>query len=191
VERARRRGAAPGARERRPGGRPGCRARGGTYTEYFLRRHVPPTVCPRGTRRDDRGWWQRTRDEVGTRLGEWAREAWDDVRARVRRAVGREDPVDRDAGTRPAREERRERRETDTTAETDTIVTTTEAIETAPVEEAPDPPRDTLRIRDPEPSAPRDTIVIPSPDAGPVDAEPEARPPPPQPLPVPVEPPPG
>jgi penicillin-binding protein 1A len=171
---------------------PGCRARGDTYTEYFLRRHVPATVCPRGTRRDDRGWWQRTRDEVGTRIGEWSREAWDDVRGRARRALGREDRVDEDAGTRPAREEREERREPVTPARTDTVLEeTVETVDPAPVDERRAAPRDTLRIADPEPSAPRDTIVIPAVDADPVRAEPEAQPPPTQPLPVPAEPPPG
>ena len=87
---------------------PGCRARGETYTEYFLRRHVPDAICPRGTRRDERSWWERTRDDVGTRMGEWAREQWDDLRGRARKAVGREDRVDPDAGTRPARGEMRE-----------------------------------------------------------------------------------
>jgi 1A family penicillin-binding protein len=167
---------------------PGCRARGDTYTEHFLRRHVPPAVCPRGTRRDDRGWWQRTRDEVGTRVGEWAREAWDDLRARARRALGREDRVDRDEGTRPAREERTEAREPAAEAETDTVLeTTVETVDTEPVEA----PRDTLRIGDPEPSAPRDTLVIPDADADPVQPDPGAQPPPTQPVPVPVEPPPA
>ncbi|HEX2077073.1 MAG TPA: PBP1A family penicillin-binding protein [Longimicrobium sp.] len=170
---------------------PGCRPRGDSYTEYFLRRYVPQTVCPRGTRRDERSPWQRTRDEIGTRVGEWAREAWDDVRARVRRAVGREDAVDEEAGTRPEREERRPARAEE--RRTDTAVTAPTAPVETPVEvdEAPDEPRDTIRIRGPEPSAPRDTILIPAPETDPVEAEPEARPPPPQPLPVPTEPPPG
>jgi 1A family penicillin-binding protein len=167
---------------------PGCRARGASYTEYFLRRHVPRTVCPRGTRRDERSPWQRTRDEVETRVGEWAREAWDDARTRVRRALGRDDAVDPDAGTRPAREERR--RPAREPSRDTVIVTETEAVAT-PVEAEPDAPRDTLRIRDAEPSEPRDTIVIPAPRTDLVDAEPQARPPPPQPLPVPEEPPPG
>jgi penicillin-binding protein 1A len=170
---------------------PGCRARGETYTEYFLRRHVPDAICPRGTRRDERSWWERTRDDVGTRLGEWAREQWDDLRGRARKAVGREDRVDPDEGTRPARKEREERREPVTEARTDTVTTTVETVETEPVDVVPAEPRDTIRIRDPRPSAPRDTIVIPERDDDPVRVEPEAQPPPAQPLPVPVEPPPG
>jgi penicillin-binding protein 1A len=170
---------------------PGCRARGDTYTEYFLRRHVPAALCPRGTRRDDRNWWQRTRDDVGTRVGEWAREAWDDLRGRARRAVGRDDAVDPDQGTRPAREEREERREPVTEVRTDTVPPEPTVVETVPVKVEPAEPRDTLRIRDPRPSEPRDTLVIPARDDDPVQVEPPARPPSPQPLPVPVEPPPG
>ncbi|HEX2209210.1 MAG TPA: PBP1A family penicillin-binding protein [Longimicrobium sp.] len=170
---------------------PGCRARGDTYQEYFLRRHVPETICPRGTRRDERGWWQRTRDEVGTRVGEWAREAWDDLRGRLRRAVGREDPVDEDAGTRPARQERRERAK-DEERERDTVVVTeVETVDVEPVEPVPVEPPDTIRIGGPEPSGPRDTLVIPARDDDPVEVEPEAPPSPAQPLPVPPERPPG
>jgi 1A family penicillin-binding protein len=154
---------------------PGCRARGETYSEYFLRRHVPPTICPRGTRRDDRGWWERTRDEAGTRVREWGREAWDDARARVRRALGREDSVDPDAGTD---RERRERRPSAPTAGpeviTDTIVIEPEEAEVEPVETGE--PRDTLRIGAPQASPPADTLRIPAREEPPPREEPEAAP---------------
>jgi membrane peptidoglycan carboxypeptidase len=151
---------------------PGCRARGDTYTEYFLRRHVPAAICPRGTRRDDRGWWQRTRDEAGTRLREWGRETWDDVRGRVRRAVGRDDAVDPDAGTESTRQERRRPAEAATEAEVDTAVVEPEPVDVEPVE-VPDEPRDTIRFGTPEPSPPRDTVRIPARDDPPPDEAPE------------------
>ncbi|HEY7770898.1 MAG TPA: hypothetical protein VIB55_22210, partial [Longimicrobium sp.] len=91
-----------------------------------------------------------------TSAGEWAREAWDDVRARARRAVGAEDEVDRDAGTRPPRREdapRSEPAEAPVTPEPETLP--------APEDE----PRDTIRIEDIAPSAPRDTLFIPDPAA--------------------------
>ncbi|HEX6912100.1 MAG TPA: PBP1A family penicillin-binding protein [Longimicrobium sp.] len=154
---------------------PGCRARGETYREYFLRRHVPPAVCPRGTRRDERGGWERARDEAGTRIREWGREAWDDVRGRVRRVLGREDPVDPDAGTESPRREERPRPAETTEVQVDTVVV--EPVETGvePVE-VPDEPRDTLRIPGPEPSAPGDTIRIPARDDGPPDDAPAPEP---------------
>ncbi|MBW3571548.1 MAG: PBP1A family penicillin-binding protein [Gemmatimonadetes bacterium] len=179
---------------------PGCRARGGTYTEYFLRRHVPDAVCPRGTRRDERGWWERTRDDVGTRIGEWSRDVWEELRGRARRTVGREDPVDPDEGTRPARREPREERrarerpseERDTAAvrPVEPVDPPVEPLD-VPVEEVPRPRRDTLRIPEPQPSVPADTLVIPARDDEPVRVEPRAPPAPPAPVPVRVEPPPG
>jgi 1A family penicillin-binding protein len=155
---------------------PGCRARGETYTEYFLRRHVPQAICPRGTRRDERGWWERTRDEAGTRLREWGADVWDDVRGRVRRAVGREDSVDPDAGTRSRREERRRPADTERETETEVLVdtVTVEPAEVEPVET--DEPRDTLRIGAPEPSPPADTIRFPARDDPPPDEGPEPAP---------------
>jgi hypothetical protein len=166
---------------------PGCRARGETYGEYFLRRHVPAGICPRGTRRDERGWWERTRDEAGTRIREWGREAWDDARARVRRAVGREDPVDPDQGTGRRRGERRTSTPAPAeTVEVDTIVTT---VETADPVDAGEP-RDTLRIGTPEPSPPRDTLRFPARDAPPPEDEPEPAPEGPPVLGEPVPPPP-
>jgi 1A family penicillin-binding protein len=155
---------------------PGCRARGDTYTEYFLRRHVPQTICPRGTRRDDRGWWERTRDEAGTRIREWSREAWDDVRGRVRRVLGREDPVDPDAGTRSRREEERRPEAAESqTVEVDTVVTVEPTVVDVEPVEVPEEPRDTLRIPGAEPSPPRDTIRIPAQD-DPPEEEPEPAP---------------
>lgn len=71
---------------------PGCRARGSAYDEYFLRRAVPPTVCPRGAESDD-GWWTRTTESIEARVGEWVREqsakVWRDV---LRRAGIPSDP---------------------------------------------------------------------------------------------------
>ncbi|MBW3655904.1 MAG: hypothetical protein KY444_07335, partial [Gemmatimonadetes bacterium] len=104
-------------------------------------------------------WWERVAESVRTSAGEWAREAWDDLRARARRAVGAEDGVDRDAGTRPPRGEDASRPEP---AE----------APAAPLPESPpvpeDEPRDTMRIEDIAPSAPRDTLFIPDPaGAGP------------------------
>jgi hypothetical protein len=154
---------------------PGCRARGDTYTEYFLRRHVPPAICPRGTRRDERGWWDRTRDEVGTRVREWGREAWDDLRGRVRRTLGREDPVDPDAGTESPRRERRPAEAPATEVEVDTVDVEPTIVDVEPVE-VPEAPRDTLRIPSPEPSPPRDTLRIPEGDDGPPDDAPEPAP---------------
>ena len=154
---------------------PGCRARGDTYREYFLRRHVPPAVCPRGTRRDDRGWWERTRDEAGTRVREWGREAWDDVRGRVRRVLGRDDPVDPDAGTQaPAA---RPRRPVDAVPEVEVDTVVVEPVEAGvePVE-VPDVPRDTLRIPAPQPSPPGDTLRIPARGDGPPADAPEPAP---------------
>jgi len=160
---------------------PGCRARGETYREYFLRRHVPPAICPRGTRRDERSWWQRTRDEAGTRIREWSREAWDDVRGRVRRILGREDPVDPDEGTERPRAPRRPSTPV-TEAEVDTVrvepVETEDTVDTAV-------PADTLRIRASEPSAPRDTISFPPPDDGPPGPAPAGPPQPAEPVPAP------
>jgi penicillin-binding protein 1A len=141
---------------------PGCRARGETYTEYFLRRHVPAAICPRGTRREEGGWWQRTRDAAGTRLREWGADVWEDARARVRRAVGREDGVDRDAGTERERGERSRPAATEAEVEVDTVRVDAPAPEVEPVE--PDAPRDTIRIGAPEPSPPRDTLRIPAGD---------------------------
>jgi membrane peptidoglycan carboxypeptidase len=147
---------------------PGCRARGPTYEEFFLRRHVPAGICPRGRRREDAGWWERVGESVRTSAGEWAREAWDDVRARARRAVGAEDEVDRDAGTRPPTREDAPR---------------PEPVE-APAAPLPDPapapedePRDTIRIEDIAPSAPRDTLFIPDPAEEAPPAPPVAVPP--------------
>jgi penicillin-binding protein 1A len=155
---------------------PGCRARGETYSEYFLRRHVPPALCPRGTRRDDRGWWERTRDEAGTRIREWGREAWDDARSRVRRALGREDPVDPDEGTERRREAPRRTSSpaVTTEVETDTVLVETTGTGVEPVET--DEPRDTLRIPSPEPSPPRDTLRIPARDDPPPEPAPEPAP---------------
>ena len=164
---------------------PGCRARGGTYTEYFLRRHVPETICPRGERRDERRAWERARDAVGTRVREWAREAWDDLRGRVRRALGREDPVDADAGTRRVRPERRP-----AAPPRDTVFIEPPQPEIAPVEVPREAPRDTIRIPEPRPSPPPDTILIPPPDTDPVEPEPQPEPPPREPAPLPAAPPP-
>ena len=167
---------------------PGCRARGDTYTEYFLRRHIPAAICPRGTRRDERGWWERTRDEAGTRIREWSREAWDDLRGRARRAVGRDDPVDPDEGTETPRARTRPA-EGETEIRTDTVV----QAETEPVEVEPEvlgEPRDTIRIEPPRPSAPRDTISFPAPDEPPADDAPEPAPEPAPPQPEPAPPPP-
>jgi hypothetical protein len=136
---------------------PGCRARGATYQEFFLRRHVPAGICPRGRRREDAGWWERVAESVRTSAGEWAREAWDDVRARARRAVGAEDEVDRDAGTRAPQREDAPRSEP--VVEAPVI----HVPETLPAPE--DEPRDTIRIEDIAPSAPRDTLFIPDPAA--------------------------
>jgi 1A family penicillin-binding protein len=149
---------------------PGCRARGETYAEYFLRRHVPETVCPRGTRADERGWWERTRGEAGTRVREWSREAWDDVRGRVRRLLGREDPVDPDAGTERRRPSRR------AVPVPVEEVEEADAAPPAPVEVEPvrtDDLPDTLRIGAPPPSAPADTLRFPAPDDPPPAAVPE------------------
>ncbi|HEX6040022.1 PBP1A family penicillin-binding protein [Longimicrobium sp.] len=151
---------------------PGCRARGDTYTEYFLRRHVPAAICPRGTRRDDRGWWERTRDDVGTRVREWGREAWDDLRGRVRRVVGRDDPVDPDKGTESTRRERRPATAPVTEVEVDTVAVEPTTVDVEPVE-VPDAPRDTLRIPAAEPSPPGDTLRIPARDDGPPADTPE------------------
>ena len=125
---------------------PGCRARGDTYTEYFLRRHVPPAVCPRGERADTRGWWERTIDDVDTRFREWAREALGEVR----RVLGREDRVDPEQGTRPARE-----------APAEVIVAPEEDAapepDVAPVEEV-EVEIDTVPAGEIEPSLPVDTV---------------------------------
>jgi penicillin-binding protein 1A len=148
---------------------PGCRARGATYDEFFLRRHVPAGICPRGRRREDAGWWERVGESVRTSAGEWAREAWDDVRARARRAVGAEDEVDRDAGTRPPRREDAPR------AEPVVEAPVTHVPETLPAPE--EEPRDTIRIEDAPPSAPRDTLFIPDAAAEEEPAAPAAVPP--------------
>jgi penicillin-binding protein 1A len=137
---------------------PGCRARGATYDEFFLRGHVPASICPRG-RREDAKWWERAAESIRTSAGEWAREAWDDVRGRARRAVGREDEVDRDVGTRAPRRDAEPRRETP-----------------EPLPPPVDEPRDTLRFGDTEPSAPRDTLFIPDPAVEESPAPPPADP---------------
>jgi 1A family penicillin-binding protein len=163
---------------------PGCRARGDSYTEYFLRRHVPPALCPRGTRRDERTWWERTRDDAGTRLREWSAEAWDDVRARVRRAVGRDDGVDPDEGTQAPRRRERPR----PAADAPDAGVDAEPIDAPQPEGEPvdgDAPRDTLRLGT-EPSEPRDTLRFPSVDEPPADD----LEPPPEPAPREEEPPP-
>ncbi|HVH11790.1 MAG TPA: penicillin-binding transpeptidase domain-containing protein, partial [Longimicrobium sp.] len=151
---------------------PGCRARGDTYTEYFLRRHVPAAICPRGTRTDERSQWQRFRDAAGTRVREWSADVWDDVRARVRRAVGREDRVDEDAGTeRPRRAPRPEPAEPQ--GEVDTVPVEVTPPEVEPL--SPDAFPDTLRIGTPETSAPRDTLRFPAGEPG-VEPAPQPQP---------------
>ena len=86
---------------------PGCRARGASFDEYFLRRSVPPSVCPRGAP-DAPPWWERAADAAGTQVREWVREQsarlWRDVRRRAGFPVDGSAPR-AEQSTRPRREE--------------------------------------------------------------------------------------
>ncbi|HEX5724819.1 MAG TPA: PBP1A family penicillin-binding protein [Longimicrobiaceae bacterium] len=161
---------------------PGCRARGATYEEYFLRRHVPPAVCPRGTAEREggfRAWWQRRVASVRTRVGEWARETWADLWSEVRGLAGLPaDPAPRPArrprpparGAPAARTERADTIVLPAPAAGDTLPSVEVDVDTLP---AP-PPRDTIRIPPappPEPE-PADTLTLPPP---PAPAQPPAQ----------------
>lgn len=143
---------------------PGCRAPGATYQEYFLRDHVPAGVCPRGARRSDSPWWTRAWESARTSAREWARDAWDQVRARVRRATGGDDAAREDAGPPPARGAR-----TRTERRADTVAVPAPEEPADPPLPAPDAPADTIRLRTPDdpplpdPVAPADTIRLDAP----------------------------
>ncbi|HEX7241612.1 MAG TPA: PBP1A family penicillin-binding protein [Longimicrobiaceae bacterium] len=67
---------------------PGCRARGESYEEVFLRRTLPPEVCPRGTEEGGVGGWVRRKlDDLGVGLEDWAADALDRVLRRAEKAV--------------------------------------------------------------------------------------------------------
>jgi penicillin-binding protein 1A len=86
---------------------PGCRARGASFDEYFLRRAVPPSVCPRGAP-DAPAWWERAAGAVETEVREWVREqsarVWRDVRRRAGFPIDGSAPR-AEQSTRPRREE--------------------------------------------------------------------------------------
>ena len=155
---------------------PGCRARGETYEEYFLRGHVPPAVCPRGTAEDETGigaWFERQAERIGTSAGEWLDEQSAEAWGWIQRQVGI------DPGARPSLPEPPRRRQESEpepgakeTEPADTI-TLDPAEEEIPEEDAGPPllgePVDTITLPPPaqpgpeptpEPGAPRDTITI-------------------------------
>ncbi|HEX8392963.1 MAG TPA: PBP1A family penicillin-binding protein [Longimicrobium sp.] len=149
---------------------PGCRARGATYQEYFLRAHVPGGICPRGSRRNDEPWWRRAWESARTAAGEWARDAWDQLRARVRRAAGGDAAARDDAGP-PARSREREAEPGPPVAPDETAPDEPGPDEPAPEPRRPerDQPADTIRLEapadppPPEPAAPADTIRLGAP----------------------------
>ncbi|HEX2202139.1 MAG TPA: PBP1A family penicillin-binding protein [Longimicrobium sp.] len=176
IVRAARRGAAPEAWEPPPGVverrvtrdgdrvvAPGCRARGATYEEHFLRGHVPDAVCPRGTATadGDPGWLERQWERARTSTQEWVEEAWSDAWERARRAVGL---APRGAGGRreeaPVRtREEAPGREDETPPVTDTI--TLPGPEPSLPEVEPEPATEPVVLDPPEVSGPADTITLP------------------------------
>ena len=111
---------------------PGCRARGASFDEYFLRRAVPPTVCPRGAESGDE-WWTRAVEGVEARVGEWVREQ----SARIWRDVRRRAGIPADGARRSTQPVRPRRPEPES------------------------PAREPAGVADPVTPAPRDTILLP------------------------------
>jgi 1A family penicillin-binding protein len=111
---------------------PGCRARGETYEEFFLRTAVPDETCPRGSPDGGGipGWLRRRLDDLGVGVEDWASRAVD------RTLRGLEDALS--GAAREAQE------------------ALDEAEPSAP---APREPRAEPR-REPRGEAPRDTIVL-------------------------------
>ncbi|HEU0012828.1 MAG TPA: PBP1A family penicillin-binding protein [Longimicrobium sp.] len=155
---------------------PGCRARGATYGEYFLRRHVPASICPRGTVRERaepeglRGRIERTLTGARTRFREWSRDAWDDARRQLRRIMGREERVEEEPDPAPRRERRRSAPVAPTNepvrVEPDEAPVNEVIIDTVPQDPEPEPlpgpvegPTDTLPAPEPEPEPPPDTTA--------------------------------
>jgi penicillin-binding protein 1A len=152
---------------------PGCRARGDTYDEWFLRAHVPPTVCPRGTAERETGieaWARRQADRLGAAVGEWAEEAWSDAWGWVRGKVG----LDPSPGgeTKPREKEKAAPEEEPEVEPATEGVTDTVALPSAEplpdVDVSAEPPP-----VEPPPAGPRDTIRLPGAPASPSPAPPD------------------
>ncbi len=144
---------------------PGCRARGETYRESFLRQHVPEEVCPAGAPYGGgiEGWLRRKLEELDLGMEDWASRALDGALRGIEGALS--DALggsEESRGAEPDRPDPEPRRE----------------VEEAPAgdEDPPAPAGEAPRARgedrvpvpaDPEPGparrrAPRDTLVIPS-----------------------------
>ncbi len=137
---------------------PGCRARGETYRESFLRQHVPEEVCPAGVPYGGgiEGWLRRKLDELDVGMEEWASRALD----RALRGIGDalSDAVSGEGEAEPARS-------TPAPRDEEAPPRTRRGEDRAAVPGEPEPasprrgePRDTLVIRS---GGPRDTLVIP------------------------------
>jgi penicillin-binding protein 1A len=143
---------------------PGCRARGETYEEVFLRGHVPEAVCPRGTATEEPegigGWIDRQVDQVTTGAREWLDEAWGDARDRLRRAVGL-GPAG--AGGRPARRPEAEEVES-VPAKTEDVDRDSEPADTIviPAADTALPEVEVPEVEPEESTEPADTVVLPS-----------------------------
>ena len=146
---------------------PGCRARGATYEEHFLRGGVPRAVCPRGTAEEEGGiggWLDRQAERVGASVGEWLEDAWADAWGWARRQVGLEPAPEGDPAPRPRRDRSPDEGDRKDEAPSDTIDLTPEPeplpdvdpqvdAETTAVE-TPPAPRDTVRLAPPPPPPP-------------------------------------
>ncbi|HEX8430351.1 MAG TPA: PBP1A family penicillin-binding protein [Longimicrobium sp.] len=152
---------------------PGCRARGASYDEFYLRRAIPPELCPRGEARSDRGirgWWNRTSDAARARAGEWIREQSARVWREVRRRAGfGEGGVDRPRSTdeeRPSRVRERAEPAPRRRAEPVEPVVAPPAAEETEAAPLPDVPVDTIRLGPPAEAPPAgepaDTIRFPA-----------------------------
>jgi penicillin-binding protein 1A len=141
---------------------PGCRARGDTYQESFLRTAVPEEVCPAGEPYGGgiEGWIRRKLEDLDVGLEDWASRALDRALRGIGEALsdavsgdgeggGEEEALAEEEPSPPSAEEAPPRRREDRAV--------------VPVEPEPErrPRRgatpDTLVIR----SGPRDTLVIP------------------------------
>ncbi|MEW5930205.1 MAG: PBP1A family penicillin-binding protein, partial [Gemmatimonadota bacterium] len=145
---------------------PGCRARGDTYTESFLRTAVPEEVCPAGEPYGGgiEGWIRRKLEGLDLGLEDWASRALD----RALRSIGDalSDAVSGEGGggeEAPAAEEPPAEEEPSPAPAEDAPPRAREDRAVVPAEPEPERrprrggPPDTLVIR----SGPRDTLVIP------------------------------
>ena len=148
---------------------PGCRARGDTYEEVFLRGHVPPAACPRGVAKEEKGpsaWAERQWERIQTSVGEWAEEARAEAWSWVQRQLGIEPGTAVEEAPRPRREEKSEEDEPE-------VVTDTVELPSA----NPDPLPDVEPEPETEPATPRDTITLPVEPTPEPDPETEPTPP--------------